>query len=401
VGKNLKELFRSGTQVFISKSLDQAITEALATFTPRKVLVFVDKNLAGVEPLKKAMAQLKKSRFDILTRELDVREPDVDLIDEEVNKLSDFKPDVAIGIGGGSLIDIAKAVSVLLYNEGSSAQYQGPNLLKRPGAKKIMIPTTAGTGSEVTPGAVIVNRVTGRKGAIGSPFIMPDIAILEPLLTLGMPPRVMASTAMDAITHCVESYVGKATNPFASMYAREGFRYLINAFGRILRDPLDIEARLHMLVGSTMGGFAIFNTDTGACHSMAYPLGTYHNVPHGIANALLIPLVIEHNIYGGCTKYAELYDVVESRDTRLTDPLNKSRALLDLIRLLMSKTDLPSDFRDYGVMDDNIQGLAEKGLALRTALGNNPVEFKYVDALNALERLSAKPVNKGEPNADN
>ena len=384
---DFKRLFRSKTCVLIPADLKQGIKEAIDVLGGGRILILVDKNIENISSLCEMSSFIEKSEYQALIHTVEVREPDVLWVDEQVKCVKSFCPDIVVGVGGGSLIDLAKAVSVLIYNEGSVADYQGLNLVKKPGAKKIMIPTTAGTGSEVTPGAVVLNRETGRKGAIGSSYVMPDIAILEPLLTLGMPPILMASTALDAITHCLESYVGVATNPFADMYAREGFRYLINNFSVVLKDPMNSQARLNMLIGSVMGGYAIFNTDTGASHSMSYPLGTYFSVPHGVANALLIPGVIEHNINGGCTRYAELYDLIDERDKGYITVVDKSTALLNYIHSLISKAELPENLKPYGINEENVADIADKGVKLKTALNNNPVLFEYKDALRILNTL--------------
>ncbi len=387
VNKNVKPLFRSNTQVIISFDFAARVLESINLLGGGRVLLMSDKQIVNTPSFMNMQVALEKSNCEVFEHFLKTKEPDVVWVDEQVEKVRDFKPDIILGIGGGSLIDLAKAVSVLIYNAGSAAEYQGPNLVKKIGAKKIMVPSTAGTGSEVTPGAVVVNYETGRKGAIGSPFITPDITILEPSLTLTMPEIVMASTAMDALTHCLESYVGKAENPFATMHAREGFRYLANAFPRVIENPNDMKARMDMLIGSCMAGFAIFNTDTGACHSLAYPLGTYHNVPHGIANALIIPLVIEHNIKQGAFKYAELYNMIEDRDQSIKDPEKKSLALIKWLRNLTIKTNLPINLRNYGITRDHINDLSKKGLNLKTALENNPVPFELTDSFRILESL--------------
>jgi alcohol dehydrogenase len=384
---DFKPLFRSTTQVLIPQELTAGVLTAIEMLGGKKILLLADKNIREIPSFLKMEAAVKNSGLEVSSHLIEAKEPDVVWVDEQVAAVKDFQPHIVLGIGGGSLIDLAKAVSVLIYNDGPAASYQGSNLIKKPGAKKIMIPTTAGTGSEVTPGAVVVNREIGRKGAIGSPFITPDIAILEPSLALTMPPMITAATALDAMTHCLESYVGRAFNPFARMYAREGFRYLANAFPSVLAQPQDLESKLQMLIGSCMGGFAIFNTDTGACHSMSYPLGTYHEIPHGLANALMIPLVMEHNINQGCHRYADLYDLISDRDLSLIGAEQKSRALLSWLRSLLAKTALPKNFDGYDLTRKDIPDLAEKGLNLKTALHNNPVPFDYEAAVKVLEIL--------------
>ena len=173
---DFRPLFRSQTQVVISDSLARELGEALDTLQVQKVLILLDQNIQDLPALRSLQQQLPT--YALRTEVIEVREPDVAWVDEQVDKVRDFKPDVVVGVGGGSLIDLAKAVSVLLENPGLAASYQGSNLIKRPGTRKIMIPTTAGTGSDVTPGAVVTNLETGRKGAISSPHVVPDVSIL-------------------------------------------------------------------------------------------------------------------------------------------------------------------------------------------------------------------------------
>ena len=381
-----KLLFRSQTQVFIAENLNKTVEESLKSLNGQKVLFIIDQNISQLEDVQNLFKWTKNS-FETFEHVVESKEPGVEFVDEQVSAVKSFQPDVVVGIGGGSVLDLSKAVSVLIYNEGKAAEYQGPNLIKNPGAKKIMIPTTAGTGSEVTPGAVVTNYETGRKGAISSPYVTPEIAILAPSLTVSMPEHVMVATAMDAMTHCIESYCGRFYNPFADIYAKEGFRYLINAFEKVVNDPKDLNARREMLIGSTMGGFAIFNTDTGASHAMAYPLGTHYGVPHGLANALLIPWVIEHNVNGGYYRYADLYDQYENRDITLSSSRDKSKALENLLRYFLDQTSIAKNFNDYGIKEENIDEMAEKGLNLKTALNNTPIEFKFEDGQKILKEL--------------
>ena len=198
----------------------------------------------------------------------------------------------------------------------------------------------------------------------------------------------MVSTALDAMCHCLESYAGRFHNSFAAMHAREGFAKLINAYPRVRANPDDLAARLEMLVGSAMAGFAIFNTDTGACHSISYALGAYFAVPHGVANGLMLPLVMAHNIDHGCHAYAELYDLLDWDQATPQGPEAKSLRLRELIAGLVAESCLPSDLGAYGFTRENLPDMAEKGLNLKTALNNNPVPFGYEDALKILGELA-------------
>lgn len=378
--------FRAPTQTVLTDHLATAVVAAATGLDASRLVVMLDRNIADLPQVIAMAAALEAKWPGQVTRyTLDAREPDVDDVDRHVDGLRPLQPDLVVGIGGGSCIDLAKAVSVLIYNEGQAAEYQGWGLVRRAGAARIMVPTTAGTGAEVTPGAVVVNRRTGRKGAIGSPYIFPNVAILDPTLTLSLPAAVTASTGMDAMAHAVESFVGLAHNPFATNYAKAAFGRIANHLPAILSDPANLDSRREVLVASTMAGYAIYNLDTGACHAMAYPLGTYFDVPHSLAVTHLLPHVIEHNVAGGCVRYAELYDEIEGADHDLPAP-QKARALQRFVAELASRT--PQRRLDaFGIGTGDVDFLSEKGLLLKTALTNNPVPFKQADAARILSAL--------------
>jgi alcohol dehydrogenase class IV len=364
--------FRAPTHVVISDDIAVTVPAIVHSLNGHRVALMVDRNvkaLAQVDQLVSAIESMKLEAFEI--RWVEAREPEVGTVDEAVGDLGSLMPDLVIGLGGGSVIDLAKAASVLLYNSGRAADYQGAGLIKKPGARKVMIPTTAGTGAEVTPGAVVLNPETKRKGAISSPFVFPDFAVLEPSLTVTMPLAVTAATGMDALAHSLEAYVGRADNPFAKACAREAYRMISESLPLALGDPSDLGHRRQMLAGSTLAGFAIYNLDTGAAHSMAYALGTYFSVPHSVAVALLLPHVVAHNVAGGATAFADLGpadDVVAG------------------VRAIAPNGLLPK-LSDFGVTTKDVPWLAEKGLKLKTALDNNPVPFEQKDAERVLATL--------------
>jgi alcohol dehydrogenase class IV len=234
-----------------------------------------------------------------------------------------------------------------------------------------MIPTTAGTGAEVTPGAVVLNPHTRRKGAISSPYIFPDYAVLEPSLTLTLPRGIALATGMDALAHSLESYAGLADNPLAKACAREAYRMISESLPLALSEPSEIGHRRQLLVGSTLAGCAIHNLDTGAAHSMAYALGTHFGVPHSVGVALLLPYVIAHNVAEGATSYGDLCPPDE---------------LVGFVRSLAPPGVLPR-LADFGVVSTDVPWLSEEGLKLRSALNNNPVPFERRDADRILAAL--------------
>ena len=211
-----------------------------------------------------------------------------------------------IGVGGGSAMDVAKAASVLATNPGKASEYQGLELVKSPGLPKIMIPTTAGTGSEVTFTAVLSRKEPKMKAGINGKYLFPDIAILDPMLTLSLPPETTATTGMDAMTHAVEAYTSSQASPLSDITAREAIKLI----GKILRSAVNEgknkSARANMLMGSLLAGIALANAGVGAVHALAYPLGGSFRIPHGVANGLLLSYVMKFNA-GECRdKYCQI-----------------------------------------------------------------------------------------------
>ena len=357
----------------ITDDIAVTVPRLVQTLNGRRVALLADRNVRGlnhVAGLVRALeAEASLDAFEV--REVDAREPETGTVDQAVEGLRSLQPDLVIGLGGGSVIDLAKAVSVLLYNDGPAAQYQGPGLIRKPGARKVMIPTTAGTGAEVTPGAVVLNPETKRKGAISSPFVFADYAVLDASLTLKLPPPVTVATGMDALAHCIESYTGRAANPFAKACAREAYGMIAESLPRVIAAPDDVTHRRQVLTGSTLAGYAIYNLDTGAAHSMAYALGAYFGVPHAVGVALLLPHVVAHNVAGGAASYAGLGDPDD---------------IVGFVRTIAPNGVLPRP-ADFGITASDVPLLAEKGLNLKTALENNPVPFELEDAKRVLSTL--------------
>ena len=317
--------------------------------------------------------------------ELDKTEPDIDFLDSVASEFRSLDPSVILGLGGGSAMDVAKGLSALLTNPGSAEDYQGFDLLPNPGVPLVMIPTTAGTGSEVTWTAVFTNRRTMRKLGINSRHILPRHALLDPDLTLSLPAAVTLSSGMDALSHAIEAYTARNGNAVARMMCLEAFRLLSTNLPQVLRQPKDRDARSSMQLGSTLAGWAIFNAGTGACHSVAYALGTHCGVPHGVAIAMLLPHVMRINEAKCPGLYAPLFDAV--REDRDGTSAERSNELIGLIDDLLEAGGFTTRLVDFGVQEADLDFLTERGLELTSALSNNPADFGAADARPVLESV--------------
>lgn len=376
--------FDARTQIIISEDLQNDLLQILTEEKAAHAHLFVDSNIASQDIIKD-LTKFLKSKVSMNSCQIPSREPTTDMVNEYASLLmKDKKADMLIGIGGGSIIDLTKAVSVMAVNEGSVEEYHGTGRRFISGIKKIAVPTTSGTGSEVTAGAVLVNRKTKFKRALSGRYIAPDYAVLNPHLTLSMPDSVIAFTGLDALGHAVESYTAKCANIVTRMYSKQAFSLVYNSLPKVFTDRQNIGLRKNMLLGSCLAGYAIYNSNTGAAHAMAYPLGIYYDVPHGLAVAELLPKVVKKNVENGCYLYADLYELIDGMRSG-----NDDREEAELFSKLLNDYEplkyINKNFADYGIDETNYEFLAERGLDLMSALSNNPVEFSLQDAKNILK----------------
>lgn len=377
--------FEAKTRIIIPYNFKNDILSLLQEEKSQKAVIIIDKNIADSEIIRELIKYIE-SKIRLSVYIVKSKEPTTGMVNEYTKYIRTENVDVLIGIGGGSIIDLTKALSVMAVNEGRVEDYHGTGKPFTAGLKKIMIPTTSGTGSEVTPGAVLINASTRFKRAISGKYVTPDYAVLYPELTLSMPDSVLASTGMDALAHAIESYVAKSSNIITKMYSKQAFYLIYNNLNKVFNDRQNIKLRKNLLLGSCLAGFAIFNSNTGACHSMAYPLGIYNGIPHSIAVAHLLPKVVKLNVEKGCFVYADLYALIEGSEQGGT-PKQKSELFSSLLEEYLPLAYINKKFSHYGVNKSNYEFLAERGLDLTPALINNPVEFGLSDAKIVLKQL--------------
>jgi alcohol dehydrogenase len=268
-----------------------------------------------------------------------------------------FKPDLIVGLGGGSSMDCAKGINFRLTNGGRMEDYWGVNKATHPMLPMIAIPTTAGTGSEAQSFALITDPNTHQKMACGDDKALPRLAILDPDLTATMPPKVAAATGIDAIAHAVETAGTNKRNETSQRLSTEAWRLLESAFARSIEDPSDAGARERMLLGAHLAGIAIQNSMLGAAHSLANPLTAFHGIPHGVAVGLMLPQVVRFNARGGGNPYTALEPDAE--------------ALARRIERLLDAGNLPRRLSDAGAASNNhLDGMSKMAAAQWTARFN-------------------------------
>ena len=291
--------------------------------------------------------------------------------------------DLVIGFGGGSSLDVAKLVALLAHPRCAQTlqEIYGVGNAKGQRLPLIQVPTTAGTGSEVTQIAIITTGETTKMGVV-SPLLLPDLALLDADLTLGLPPAVTAATGIDAMVHAIEAYTSALKkNPLSDLLAREALRLLAANLETAVSQGRNRAARQAMLLGACLAGQAFANAPVAAVHALAYPLGGHFHIPHGLSNALVLPHVLRFNVPAASPLYAELAPLVLGERLRPGDAASQAEQLIEELAALSQRTGLPTRLRDAGVPEAMLAQLARDAMQQQRLLVNNPRELREADAL--------------------
>jgi alcohol dehydrogenase class IV len=307
-------------------------------------------------------------------------EPTCDQAQVVVDQFKRSGADFIIAIGGGSVMDIAKLASIL-----ATDHYSVRDLLDNPGlAKKcvrtLMIPTTAGTGSEATPNSIVAVPEKELKVGIVNDAMIADYVILDAAMIRKLPRKIAASTGVDALAHAIECYTSKKANPFSDIFALQALELIMNNIERACDDPEALDAKNSMLLASFYAGVAITASGTTAVHALSYPLGGKYHIPHGVSNAMLLVPVMKFNEPACQSKLAEAYDrVVKGWKTEETKP-DKSAWIIRRLGEIVKHLDIPTSLKDYGIGSEDLELLVEAGMNVQRLLQNNSREVTAEDA---------------------
>ncbi|MGM0453535.1 MAG: iron-containing alcohol dehydrogenase [Thermodesulfobacteriota bacterium] len=351
-----KVVYEAGVTADLKPELDQIGIS--------KYFIVSDRPIDELGLVKKVTDGLESAGIEITGRYLEVLQ-DAEL--EDVKKCAEtIKASGAegiIAIGGGSVIDTAKAANILFSEGGDLVEdYSGTNTLTRPLKPLVVIPTTAGTGSEVTKVAVIYDKKNKEKLAFPDKYLLPDIAVLDPEMTTSLPPRLTAATGLDALTHSIEAFVGIEASPISDAFASGAIELIINNLVPATENGDDIEARGAMLIASTMAGIAFSHSMCGCVHGMAHATGAQYRVPHGVANGILLPYGMEYNFEQIQDKLARLAPFMgfDGNGLSCDDAARKAiAAVRDLTGRLNQLDAMPIRLRDAGVPENGLEAIAE------------------------------------------
>ncbi len=342
-----------------------------------RALVVTDAGLVRAGLVAPALAALEAAGVTVAVFDAVVADPPEAVVTAAVAAARAHEADAVIGLGGGSSLDVAKLVALIARSGERLADIYGVGLAKGPRLPLLLAPTTAGTGSEVTPISIVTTGAHEKRGVV-SPLIIPDVALLDPDLTLGLPAPVTAATGVDAMVHAIEAYTSASpnNNPVSRALAREALRLLGANIRRAVHEGSDREARAAMLIGSMLAGQAFANSPVAAVHALAYPLGGHFGIPHGLSNALVLPHVLRFNAPACGRLYAEI-----ARDACPDlPPEADADAFVAGITRLCADVGLPPRLREAGVPWDAIAMLAEDAMKQTRLLVNNPRPVTLADA---------------------
>ena len=344
-----------------------------------KVLIITDEGVKGAGLTEPVEASLKKA--GVAYGIFDGVEPDprYEIVADCVDMVEEEKAELLIGLGGGSSIDITKTTAVMVTNDGPISEYFGIDLIPNPGLPTIMVPTTAGTGSEVTPIAILSDEGEKLKKGIVSPYMYPSAGILDPELTIGLPPHVTAATGMDALIHAIEAYTSINATGMTDMYCMRAMELIYNNLRIAYAKGDNIEARSAMMEGAFLAGIGFANAGVTAVHAFAYPIGAEFHIPHGVANTLMLPHVIRFNVLGNLPKFAALAKPFGISTEGLDDLQIVDRVIAAIDRLA-GDLRVPRHLADFGVKEKDVLMLAEGAMKVTRLLANNPRTLYLEDA---------------------
>jgi alcohol dehydrogenase len=329
--------------------------------------------------LAPALADLAASGWTVTVVDNVVADPPEHVVLEAVARARDAQAQIVVGLGGGSSMDVAKLLAVLLASQQTLGEMYGVGRVQGERLPLVQIPTTAGTGSEVTAVSIVTVGEAAKMGVV-APQLIADLAILDAELTLGLPPSATAATGIDAMVHAIEAYTSaRLKNPISDMLAVRALQLLSTHLLRACRDGQDRTAREAMLLGATFAGQAFANAPVAAVHALAYPIGGIYHVPHGLSNALVLPHVLKFNAEAAAPLYAELAAVMLPGVAGSAQA--KTRSFIEHIESLIAGTGIPSTLREVGIEREGLERMAKDAMLQQRLLVNNPRLVTEADAL--------------------
>ncbi|MCM3712611.1 iron-containing alcohol dehydrogenase [Alkalihalobacillus oceani] len=385
MGKNYQ--FSIPTIIKCGRGISAQIGETLKSYRLKKLLIVTDKGVRQANLLEKIEASLRSSGIDYTIYNDVEPNPKAELVEEGVSFLNAEQCDSVLGIGGGSSLDTAKGIAAMVTNNGSILDYEGIGKLPNPTLPLFAIPTTAGTGSEATASTVFTDRETLFKAVIISPHLFPKVSFLDPDLILQLPQGITAATGMDALTHAIESYVSKDATPVSRALAIQAIKMIATDLEKTYFVGTDVESRENMLVASMLAGVAFSQSRLGNVHAISHTFGGVFNIPHGIANATLLPFVMEFNLPACAEKMKDIAVALGENVTGL-NTLQAGEKAIEAVKRLNQSLNIPNNIKELGVSLDHLPQMVEDSMRSANVL-SNPRLTRAEDIAAIIERAYA------------
>ena len=376
-----KFVFSTVADVVVGPGTSAQVGDMAVAMGISRVLVVTDAGIVQFGLLDKALQSLKSHNIEYSIYADVVADPPESVVMDAVAKARDFKCDSVIGFGGGSSMDVAKLLAVLINGKQLLPDLYGVDKVTGDRLPLIQIPTTAGTGSEATMVSIITTGETTKAGVV-SRTLLADKIILDASLTTGLPAHVTAATGIDAMVHAIEAYTSKRLkNPLSDMLAREALRLLAANISTAVKQGDNLEARGAMLLGAMLAGQAFANAPVAAVHALAYPLGGNYHIPHGLSNSLVLPHVLRFNAPAAAELYAEIAGLIMPGKLLPDDPVAVTEMLADHFLVLAADLGLQTTLRQMDIAENDLPKLARESMLQQRLLINNPREVNLNDSL--------------------
>lgn len=376
--------FNSTKGIRFGKDISLQTIDEVSGLLGSNILFVTDPGLNKLGLANKVLSSLRHTSNVTVFHEVEA-DPSRSTLFKVIDLGKDIKCTGIIGFGGGSSMDIAKLAALILGSQENLDEAWGVANAKGPRLPLVLYPTTAGTGSEVTPISIITQDDLEKKG-VSSPIILPDLAILDPLLTLGLPPHITAATGIDAMVHAIESYASKSlnNNPMSKIFAKEALRLLGGAITKAVSDGNNEDARSDMLLGSMLAGASFGNSPVAGVHALAYPIGGTYHIPHGLSNALVLPHVLRFNITEpiAAQHYSEVAPIIFPEIKTNTANQDIAANFIEKLASLSQSLGLEQRLRDVNIPESACETMAKDAMKQTRLLINNPKEINEQDAYN-------------------
>jgi alcohol dehydrogenase class IV len=374
-------LFRSIPRIIMGAGTITQLPFEIKALKGKKALFVTDRGIISSGIFDSVAGTLRAAEIPFEVFDGVEPDPRYEIVEECTSFLKKAGADIIVGLGGGSPIDIAKTTSVMATNQAPVSLYFGVDLVPNRGLPAIIIPTTAGTGSEVTPIAILSDEGEKLKKGIVSPYLFPASAILDPVLTLGLPPGITAATGMDALIHAIEAYTSVNASGITDMFACRAMKLLYGNLRTAFANGKDLQAREAMMEGSLLAGIAFANAGVTAVHAFAYPIGAEFHIPHGVANTLMLPHVMRFNVIGNVKKFGELADAFGIQASG-RDDIGRAELAVAAIERLTQDLKVPTHLAQFGVKEEDLDALAQGVMKVTRLLANNPRMMTREDAVD-------------------